>query len=630
MAKNDIFLIDGIIDTRLMAAFPSSDRGEVFELFSVEQILKDFALTTEELLGCSVDGENDGGIDFIFTFLNGSLVQSVYEISIPKRNAVLEIFFITCKHADSFKMSTLDALIPSLNELLDFSRSSFIGKYNQKVLQKRDIICEIYKKVAAVLSEIRINIVYACRGDESNELADAVIARGEQVKEIIEKSFSGSRVNIDFIGRGKLLSLYRDQPKFDLNLKMSKTFSSDNSYVGLARLDDYYQFITDSNGKLRYYLFDSNVRDYMGLNRVNVDIIDTLKNKSHIDFWLLNNGITILVDGVVAIGDTINLTNVQIINGLQTSFAIYNYLSMENKLEDERKVLVRIIENKDNEIRDNIIRATNNQTSIEVSSLHATDKIQRDIENIMQQKGLYYDRKKKYYSNVGISQEDLFAPIELAKMYAALVLKLPQRAVSLKSRFMDIPCEYEAVFDSNVDLNIWPQLALLSRSVIKYLHSIRSSFDKQAKFYSYVKHITVFLAIALYFKKYSFTIKDILSIKIENMETYFEEAWTFLSHRLTIDNIGSLAGKTFVITLCEEFGNLHKICDLSAIVQAKNVLLFDKLYVLDDDFINKVRELIPNNTKKPNSELKWKISKELTCDPQKVVQAFSKIFNLAE
>ena len=27
---------------------------------------------------------------------------------------------------------------------------------------------------------------------------------------------------------------------------------------------------------------------------------------------------------------------------------------MENKLEDERKVLVRIIENKDNEIRDNI------------------------------------------------------------------------------------------------------------------------------------------------------------------------------------------------------------------------------------------------------------------------------------
>ena len=628
MAKNDIFLIDGIIDTRLMAAFPSSDIGEVFELFSVEQILKDFALTTEELLSCSVDGGNDGGIDFIFTFLNGSLVQSVDEINIPKSNAVLEIFFITCKHASSFKMATLDALISSLNELLDFSKIAFSGKYNDKVLQKRNIICEIYKKVASILSETKINVAYACRGDDSNEISDTVLARGEQVKEIIERSFSRSCVKIDYIGCGKLLSMYRDQPKFDLNLKMSRTFSSDNSYVGLARLDDYYKFITDTSGNLRYYLFDSNVRDYMGQNRVNVDIIDTLKNKSHIDFWLLNNGITILVDGAVSIGDTINLTNVQIINGLQTSFAIHNFLSMEDKREDERKVLIKIIVNKDNEIRDNIIRATNNQTLIEVSSLHATDKIQRDIENIMQQKGLYYDRKKKYYANLGISKENLFTPIELAKMYAALVLKLPQRAVSLKTRFMDIPCEYEAVFDPNVDLNIWPQLALLSRSVTKYLHRIHSTFDKQAKFYSYVKHITVFLAIALCFKKYSFTIKDLLSIRIEDMETHFDEAWKFLSNRLTVDNIGGLAGKTFVINLCEEFGHLHKISDLNVIKQAKNVLLFDKLYVLEDDFINKVRDLIPEGMQKPNSELKWRISKELACDPQKVVQAFSKIFQL--
>ncbi len=102
MAKNDIYLIDGIIDERVNRAFPSSDRGEVFELFSAEQILKDYTLSTEDLLSCSVDGQNDGGIDFIFIFLNGALVQNIEDISIPKRNALLEIYIITCKHSDSF------------------------------------------------------------------------------------------------------------------------------------------------------------------------------------------------------------------------------------------------------------------------------------------------------------------------------------------------------------------------------------------------------------------------------------------------------------------------------------------------------------------------------------------------
>lgn len=124
MAKNDIYLIDGIIDERVNRAFPSSDRGEVFELFSAEQILKDYTLSTEDLLSCSVDGQNDGGIDFIFIFLNGALVQNIEDISIPKRNALLEIYIITCKHSDSFKMAALDAMIPTLSELLDFSKAN--------------------------------------------------------------------------------------------------------------------------------------------------------------------------------------------------------------------------------------------------------------------------------------------------------------------------------------------------------------------------------------------------------------------------------------------------------------------------------------------------------------------------
>ena len=45
----------------------------------------------------------------------------------------------------------------------------------------------------------------------------------------------------------------------------------------IARLADYYRFICDEQGNLRRYLFDSNVRDYLGDNKVNLDIAASLE-----------------------------------------------------------------------------------------------------------------------------------------------------------------------------------------------------------------------------------------------------------------------------------------------------------------------------------------------------------------
>lgn len=44
------------------------------------------------------------------------------------------------------------------------------------------------------------------------------------------------------------------------------------NYLGLASLTEYFRFITDSDGALRRYLFESNVRDYMDRNPVNLAI----------------------------------------------------------------------------------------------------------------------------------------------------------------------------------------------------------------------------------------------------------------------------------------------------------------------------------------------------------------------
>jgi hypothetical protein len=77
----------------------------------------------------------------------------------------------------------------------------------------------------------------------------------------------------------------------------------------------------------------------------------------------------------------------------------------------QRALLVKVVVSNDNEIRDQIIRATNNQSIVEVASLHATDKIQRDIEEVLERSGWFYERRKNYYRNIGKPEARFVTPM---------------------------------------------------------------------------------------------------------------------------------------------------------------------------------------------------------------------------
>ena len=64
---------------------------------------------------------------------------------------------------------------------------------------------------------------------------------------------------------------------------------------------------------------------------------------------------------------------------------------------DNRRILVRIIETKDESVRDQIIRATNSQNKMPPEALRATDPIHRKIEEVLEHLDLFYDRRKGYY-----------------------------------------------------------------------------------------------------------------------------------------------------------------------------------------------------------------------------------------
>src|SRR5438105_14773624 len=101
MATNDRVLIDGIIDDRVARRMPSEDRGEAFEYFVFEELLKDSDLSPDEVAVSIVDGADDGGIDGWFLLINGYLLLEPEGFIWPRRGAQMTLWLITCKHHDT-------------------------------------------------------------------------------------------------------------------------------------------------------------------------------------------------------------------------------------------------------------------------------------------------------------------------------------------------------------------------------------------------------------------------------------------------------------------------------------------------------------------------------------------------
>ena len=629
MAKHDIILIDGIIETRISQSLPSTDKGEVFEYLSAEQILKDYDLSHEQIKENSVDGRNDGGIDYVFFFVNGQLINDPGSILYPKNNCDFEAYFISCKHADSFKLAPVDSLLASLSELLDFSvkTSNLNGQYNQDILQKREDFVKIYKSTAfAPNSKLRIHVIYACRGDTA-EIGENIVARSKQVEYCVGQNFSNCDVDFSFWGSSEILEKYRKVRKYDIDLPCEKIMSKGSHTVVLAKLLDYYHFVTDEEGQLKRYLFDSNVRDYMGLNRVNQDILETLNDQDSPDFWLLNNGVTILVNYLFPLGETISLQNVQIVNGLQTTLTIYNYFSSGGVDINNRCILIKVIKTDQPAVRDEIIKATNNQTDVSIAALHATDKIQRDIEEIMLGSGLYYERKVKYYENQGVDVDLLISPLYLASAYVSLIMKIPHAAVRLKQKFMNEPEKYSLVFSDKVPLNLWPRLAYLMKKTDKFINSQKGTIKHSEKSSKFLRHPLAFFTIAKKFGKYTYSANDLMQLDMDAItDDDYQYIWQYLLDGLQRGKtVKQVANIEMFMDLCARIPNIK---NARAVSRNKNPFAVHRKYALEPEFLENVKNALP---KQPWKQAVHRIvAEQLGVAPGKVYQAIDELIRQGE
>lgn len=587
MAKNDLTLLDSILDIYITNGIPSSKSDEVFEYFSTEQVLKDYAFSKEELLQGSVDGRNDGGIDEFFIIVNGHLAEGIPIDFWPRSNAELEVFLFTCKHDDSFKQAPITTMIPSLSQLFDFSiPSSKLTEYNEKLLKKRDLFISTYKRLATSLEKFNLHLIYACRGDEKIE--SNIQSKADQAEAICNDSFSECNVSFEFWGNSRLLARYREHSSNSADLEFEQCLNQNGQYVVLVSLKKYYDFLSDSKGKLNRSLFESNIRGYLGLNPVNNDIQKSLANSSGPNFWWLNNGITIIGTNAHIIGNTINISDVQIVNGQQTSESIFNYFS--GKITglpieaDMRSVLIKILISSDKKINNEIIYASNNQTNVNITSLRATDRIQIDIEDILKTNNIYYARKANYYQNQGIPDNSIISPLALAAGFICLIYKNPRVATSLKQKFMRDNYKYEKVFSPSIDLNVWIPIATLVMKTDSYLTELKSSISgSKFKFHKNYRQIILFITTSRLLGTFAFNEKMLIEF---DTKTYTKnEVATSIQDLFEADsNCFSRTKKPtefFYLTVFKYVADKYNISSIKAI-QAKNNLLWSEKTLLSE------------------------------------------------
>ena len=461
MIDNARQLLDDVLAQERAELAPEMSEEDYFEIFCASQILKNYGLSYEELQNGIVDGSRDGGIDSVYAFVNGELVYEDLDCSKFKGGADIELHVIQSKTSGGFSESLLNQLISSTKHLLSLSVDySKYGQYNDAVKGVLDDFRTTYRKLARLFPDLTIRYYYASKG-AGKKMHPNTRLKAEELENTARAMFTDADVRVEFLGAQELLELARRRPQTTHDLQVKKNLSEGKGYLVLTSLTAYADFLMD-DGQIKAELFESNVRDFQGAStEVNKEIAETVKNEQAVDFWWMNNGVTILASRATLNGDTVTIENPQIVNGLQTSTQIASHL--DPGAGDGRSVMIKIVSSDDEETRDKIIKATNSQNRVAPATLRATDKIQRDIEDALKSEGLFYDRRKNFYRNKGVKPDKIISIPLMAQSVMTMVLGRPDSARARPSTLIKSDDDYKRVFSEHFPLGLYTNAAAMVR-----------------------------------------------------------------------------------------------------------------------------------------------------------------------
>lgn len=408
-----------------------------FEYFSCYSIVSNSligsSLSLSEIEDMSL-GENKG-IDSASFIVNNKLITSIKELEdiFEKENssANIDIIFIQSKISESCKESEFLLFIDTVDDFLsdkpNYTMNDEANKYH-------DILLYIYQNIR-LIKTFNVKLYYSYTGlwNDDTSIRKMIDKKEENLNR--KNDFKNGECKIIPHDRIQLCKLYRKitdpiNTEFILH-KYSKLDvlpdGVEQTYIGIIDFNEFKNIILDPDTNKIRSLFYDNIRDDLGIdNPVNKKISETLDKQEFSLFPLLNNGITIISEKNNGRDNIFKLENYQIVNGCQTSHVIYNHMT-DSEIE-KLSLPIKIIITTNEEIRDKIIIATNQQTEIREEQLIALNQFQKNLEDYYKsmRHGIFYERRVNQYKNdTQIKKKDIVDIREQIKSFVAIFIEEP-------------------------------------------------------------------------------------------------------------------------------------------------------------------------------------------------------------
>jgi hypothetical protein len=459
---NEAVLLSARVNRLREDTHPDLTADEFFLINSVDTMLRHHQLSYQQIEDGITDGADDGGVDALYIFLNGAVVDDAASMATSADPKVL-VEIIQTKNESGFGEAVLNTLISNVGLMYSYASDEDVDRtcYNAKLRERLRLFREVILKTSLSFATIQFNFKYVTRAE--GEPHPKAQAKANQLCETVKEHHPQSKAHFDFIGAAQLNSAARSRAGKPLGLKMSEgPIGGDlGGWLGLCSISDYLSFITGGEGEILEEIFEENVRGFEGNTVINKEIAASLGANTNTvgtaaaDFWWLNNGVTILGSKVQPEGSrTLTIRDPQVVNGLQTSRSIYN-ASRSNpdtfpELNARRNLLVRVIEAGDEETAAEIIKATNSQNRISSATLRATDRVQRAVEEYFLSQGYYYERKKNHYKMAGKPRSKIVEVLEVAQAAWSIQQCEPHSARGMPSRLVSRESNYKKIFSDRI------------------------------------------------------------------------------------------------------------------------------------------------------------------------------------
>lgn len=443
--KNTKIYVGGILMDRITQSFLQEFSNNFgFEKLSISdqfEYFADYCAIANETNNVDIElqdmctGDSTQGIDGIAIEINGKYIHHTSEIDeIIKFNKSINVTFVLvqAKTSEEFDNTLISNFLGFAKIFFSDNNSVFAAEEMKNFIELKNYIYSKSSYMKNRNPNIKLYYVTCGTWDENDATLNSVIFQNK--KELLDSNLFAD-VSFIPLGSKDIQTAYRKSTNdieatfmFERWVTMFSNGDNDIAYCGVLPYREFKKIICSENGNLND-VFEDNIRDFLGDdNDVNNSIQQTLQSNQIQIFSVLNNGITIVADSIKITGEKATITNYQIVNGCQTSHIIYDNESVDGI--NELMIPVRLIATTNEDLKNEITRATNSQTSIKKEQLEALSTFQRTLEEYYKtysdtNTALYYERRTGQYRNKGISP--------------AKIVSIPMQIKAASSMFLDNP-----------------------------------------------------------------------------------------------------------------------------------------------------------------------------------------------